>query len=180
MKRIDMYVRPNRPDLDATKTPTLIDIAWSAGIYEGEGNIRLCGRGKRGLAASVAQKDPEILYRMRDWFGGSIGNPSGGNCCYKFDICGDRARVFIALAYPYLSKRRKMQVDATGAMEFMVGASPEGLSMEELKDRLVGFYKSHGKYVHEGTPEERKRQQGRDYMRQKRAADKQAKIVSIA
>jgi hypothetical protein len=179
MKRIQFYVRPNRPELEASATPSLIDIAWSAGIYEGEGTIRLCGRGKRGLALAVAQKDPEILHRMRDWFGGSVGNPSGGNCCYRLDICGDRARVFIALTYPYLSKRRKIQVDATGALEFMNGSAPDGCSMEDLKSRLMAFYKSHGKYVHEGTPEARKREQNRDYMRQRRAEVK-ARVVSIA
>ena len=180
MKRIAMYVRPNRPDLDAVKVPTLIDIAWAAGIYEGEGNVRLCGRGKRGLAAAVAQKDPEILYRLRDWFGGSVGGPSPTNCCYKFDICGDRARIFMGLVYPFLSKRRQVQVDGTGALEYLNGVSPSGLTLDQLKGHLAAFYQGHGKYVYEGTPESRKRQQGRDYMRKRRAEEKAAKVVAIA
>ena len=175
-----MYVRPNRPDLDATKVPTLIDIAWTAGLYEGEGNIRLCGRGKRGLALAIPQKDPEILYRTRDWFGGSVGGPSPSNCCYKLDICGDRARIFIGLVYPFLSKRRKMQVDATGALEYLNGLPSVGLSMDDLKTQLADFYKSHGKYVYEGTPEAIKRQRGRDYMRNRRVEEKAGKVVSIA
>ena len=28
-----------KPELDATKTPTLLDIAWAAGVYEGEGTV---------------------------------------------------------------------------------------------------------------------------------------------
>src|SRR6266436_5401169 len=106
MKR-SFWLRANRQDLNATKVPTALDIAWSAGVYEGEGHVRLCGIKKRGLALAVSQKDPEILYRLRDWFGGSVGGPSPTNCCYKFDICGDRARIFMGLVYPFLSKRRQ-------------------------------------------------------------------------
>lgn len=51
--------RPNRPDLDATKVPSALDIAWAAGIYEGEGCARLCGRGKRSFAVHVVQKEPQ-------------------------------------------------------------------------------------------------------------------------
>src|SRR6267154_2064794 len=114
----------DRPDLDATKVPTLIDVAWSAGIYEGEGHSRLCGRGKRSLAVGIAQKDPEILYRIRDWFGGSVryhmarysGKPYK---LHTLHICGDRARIFLAAIYYLLSARRKSQITVINALEFM-------------------------------------------------------------
>jgi hypothetical protein len=133
--------RPNRPELDATKVPTAIDIAWSAGVYEGEGTARLCGRGKRSLAVSVPQKDPEILYTLRDLFGGSVNAPCG-NPCYKWDICGDRARIFLALIYSFLSSRRRAQVDATDALEFLDGKFPAGMSLEDLALHLASFYES--------------------------------------
>ncbi|HYR42164.1 MAG TPA: hypothetical protein VER98_04005 [Terriglobia bacterium] len=126
--------------MDATKVPTPIDIAWSAGVYEGEGTARLCGRGKRSLAVSVPQKDPEILYTLRDLFGGSVNPPSGGNPCYKWDICGDRARIFISLIYSFLSSKRRAQVDGTDALEFLRGTFPEGLSIEDLAFHLAAFY----------------------------------------
>jgi hypothetical protein len=103
--------RPNKPELDATKVPTALDIAWSAGIYEGEGTCRLCGHTKRGFMVSVAQKDPELLYRLRDWFGGSIRGVSKSGC-HNWEICGDRARIFVALIYAVLTSRRKIQADA--------------------------------------------------------------------
>jgi hypothetical protein len=179
MKRIAMYVRPNRPDLDATKVPSAIDIAWSTGIYEGEGTCRLAGV-RRGLMASVVQKDPEILYRLRDWFGGSVRDNGAKIDCHTWDICGDRCRVFLALCYSFLSARRKVQVDKTNALEFMSGMSPAGLSQSDLQGRLVAFYKENGKYLYEGSPESVKRQRGRDYMRQRRAEEKAEKVVAIA
>lgn len=132
--------RSNKPELDATKIPSLIDIAWSAGIYEGEGSIRLCGRGKRSLAGSVPQKEPEILYELRDWFGGSVCIPWRKQACHTWNICGDRARIFIALIYPYLSSRRRSQVDATDALDFLDGKSPESMTQEDLALYLAAFY----------------------------------------
>lgn len=132
--------RPNRPELDATKVPTAIDIAWSAGVYEGEGTARLCGRGKRSLAISVPQLEPEILLRMRDWFGGSVCAPSGKNPCFVWHICGDRARIFIALIHSFLSAKRRIQVDTTDALEFLDGKSPESMSIEDINLHLAAFY----------------------------------------
>src|SRR5271170_6920004 len=112
MKLNPMYVRPGRPDLDATKVPSLIDIAWSAGIYEGEGCCRLAGKTKRGLMIQVAQKDPELLYRLRDWFGGSVkfahcSTVPADQQVYSWSACGDRARIFLALIYSFMTARRK-------------------------------------------------------------------------
>jgi hypothetical protein len=179
-----MWIKPNNPALDATKVPTAIDIAWAAGIYEGEGSARLCGRGKRSLHVGIPQKDPEILYRLRDWFGGSVGKPSGGNPCYHFDICGDRARIFLALVYHFLSVRRKTQVDATNALEFLRGASPSGMTMDQLKERVISFNdeeksKKWSSPVFRRTKQFRK--YSRDKMRQYRGTKPEKfKVVSIA
>ena len=54
---------------DPVKTPTELDIAWVAGFYEGEGHVS----GIKGRTmAHLSQKDPEILFRVRELFGGSI------------------------------------------------------------------------------------------------------------
>lgn len=139
-----MSIRPNYAELEATKIPTAIDIAWAAGIYEGEGTCRLCGRGKRSFALAVVQKEPEILIRLRDWFGGNISLPSPGHktSCHTWNACGDRARIFLALIYPFLSARRKLQADLTGALEFMAGLPTDGISMEELTSKLETFSQS--------------------------------------
>jgi hypothetical protein len=135
--------RPNRPDLDATKMPTDVDVAWAAGIFEGEGTVRLAGKTKRGFMIQVPQKDPELLYWLRDLFGGSVGKPCGSNPCSTWNICGDRARIFSAQIYSYLTSRRKQQIDGTRGLDFLKGASPEGLSVAELHVRMVAFYEEH-------------------------------------
>lgn len=155
MKINSMYVRPNREDLNATAVPSMEDIAWSAGVYEGEGTARLCGSNsktgkiKRGLAVSVPQKDPEILYRMRDWFGGSVC--TGKHVCTTWNICGDRARIFLALIYKFMSARRREQIDATCALEFLRGESPLGLSSDQLKSRLLAVYEEHKETTWRGS-----------------------------
>jgi hypothetical protein len=140
------WTRPNNPALDATKVPTAIDIAWSAGIYEGEGTCRLCGKGKRGFMISIVQKDPELLYRMRDWFGGSIG-PLTKSGCYTLSICGDRARLFAGLIYGFMTARRKAQIDATGAFDVFSSVSPVGLNIAQLQSLMDGFYAEHSQDV---------------------------------
>lgn len=139
-KNKTMWTKGNKPELDATKVPTALDIAWSAGIYEGEGSCRLCGKTKRGFMVSVAQKDPELLYRLRDWFGGSIQDQNPNHECYVWNACGDRARIFIALVYDVMTSRRKSQIEATGALDFLRGTYPAGLSIVHLKSIMFEYY----------------------------------------
>lgn len=141
--------RPNRPDLDATKVPTELDIAWAAGIYEGEGCCRLCGKTKRGLMVQVTQKDHELLYWLRDWFGGSIQKQGTQGNCGVWNCCGDRARIFLALIYPRMTVRRKQQIDATNALEYLGAASPVGLTLAQLTNKLEEFYETHRAMVRE-------------------------------
>lgn len=137
-----MWVRGNKPELAATKVPSAIDIAWSAGIYEGEGTCRLCGAGagKRGFMASVVQKQPELLYKLRDWFGGNVRKLARNNECYIWDICGDQARIFIALIYGFMTARRKAQIDATRVLYFLGSASPVGLNTAQLLTAMEVYY----------------------------------------
>jgi hypothetical protein len=145
--------RPNRPELEATKIPTAIDIAWSAGIYEGEGCCRNCGKGKRGFMISVGQKDPELLYRLRDWFGGNIQDQSPKHDFRLWNACGDRARIFIALIYGYMTARRRSQIDSTGALDFLDGESSVGMSLQELNNRLELLYQKHRETNWSSNPE---------------------------
>ena len=64
--------------LAPTAHPTTLDIAWAAGIHEGEG---WCGRtsanrktGKTSTTETIniAQKDHWLLFRLKALFGGSI------------------------------------------------------------------------------------------------------------
>ena len=132
-----------KPELDATKTPTLLDIAWAAGVYEGEGTVH-----QRRIASAqteVVQKDPEILYRLRDWFGGSVGMQGGGSTpeawrCHSWTVCGDRCRLFVALIYGYLSARRRAAIDATRTLEFLRGQSPVAPRCPRFRSRHTSVF----------------------------------------
>jgi len=126
MKRTYKIVKKDREGLDAVRRPTAIEVAWAAGIYEGEGSCvtTKCSETNRSFAVSVSQKDPELLYRMRDVFGGTISRYErkfNGNVCpiHHWKICGDRARTFIGAIYPFLTARRKEQIESTPACDFL-------------------------------------------------------------
>lgn len=138
----------NNPALEPTKIPTAIDIAWAAGVYEGEGHCRSGSHSPFGIMVSLGQKDPELLYWLRDLFGGSVRFAQcktipAEHQSYSWDVCGDRARLFLARIYPFLTARRRSQVDAIPALVFLKGCSPQGLCLEELKSKLRVFYEEH-------------------------------------
>lgn len=140
-----MKILRHNPALEATKVPTEIEIAWAAGVYEGEGHCRNGSHSHFGIAVSLGQKDPELLYRLRDMFGGSVRFAQCKtipveNQCYTWDVCGDRARLFLARIYSFLTARRKGQVDAIPALEFLAGTSPVGLTMEQLQSALLCYH----------------------------------------
>jgi hypothetical protein len=161
------WTRPNRPELEATKIPSAIDVAWSAGIYEGEGTCRLCGHTKRGFMASVTQKDPELLYRLRDWFGGSVRDNGAGIGVHTWDICGDRARIFMCLIYEFLTVRRREQLDGTNALEFLRSASPIGIPVSVLQSKLLSFYEEERDRRISATGKKRRAQRSEYYQKKK-------------
>ena len=91
----------------ASIAPTLTDLAWAAGIWEGEGNISRgseCWRQR----VCVVQKDTWILHKLKDLFGGSIYRSD--QRCSAWYVSGPRARGFIYTIYSWLSPRRREQV----------------------------------------------------------------------
>jgi hypothetical protein len=123
MERTYKIVKKDWKGLDAIRRPTAIEVAWAAGIYEGEGSC-IAVKKSNSFGVCIAQKDPELLYRMRDLFGGSINAYSrmfnGKECpIHHWKISGDRARTFIAVVYPFLTARRKQQIDSTTAGNFI-------------------------------------------------------------
>jgi hypothetical protein len=152
-----MWVKGNKPELAPTKTPTAIDIAWAAGIFEGEGCCRLCGKTKRGFMAAVVQKDPEILYRLRDWFGGNVRGKDGEYECYTWDVCGDYGRIFMALIYEFMSARRKTQINASAALLFLGDKSSAGLTSVQLREELDAYYAENSRQQRKHQVEQQKK-----------------------
>lgn len=96
--------------LGPTEHPTIKDIAWAAGLYEGEGS---CSRNGDSGGARITQKDRWVCDRMRNLFGGTVGtqtNRSGS--WYIWHVSGPRARGFLMTIFTFLSPRRRVQVKA--------------------------------------------------------------------
>jgi hypothetical protein len=91
----------SRLELAPSLSPTIKDICWAAGIYEGEGHCE-----KHGII-SIPQKDPWILYKLQSLFGGRVSKPP--TQIARWRLCGPRARGFLMTIYSILSPRRQEQ-----------------------------------------------------------------------
>lgn len=91
----------------AVESPTILDIAWAAGIYEGEGHVQ---RQYQRQRCCVTQKDTWILEKLKRLFGGSIYTAKTGAKCSAWYISGPRARGFLYTIFCFLSPRRKQQI----------------------------------------------------------------------
>ena len=97
--------------LAPTESPSVKDIAWAAGVFEGEGTCRdQMGNGSPQL--SVAQKDAWLTARLRALFGGSNKQYVGSNgyVYWKWWLTGPRARGFLMTIYVMCSPRRQLQI----------------------------------------------------------------------
>ena len=116
-----------------TAEPTEKDVIFFAGFYEGEGSA--CGHDRGGTIVQVPQKDPEVLYRARSLWGGSIRH--NNRDVHVWVITGDRARIFLQAIYPLLSTRRKAQIEKAGGLKLSGKKQAEfgGLSKERQEAR---------------------------------------------
>src|SRR6267142_47347 len=104
-------------------------IAWAAGIFEGEGNCTWTSKLQNCQEAMVKQNDPSILLELAKYFGGRV-SPCGGknnlsaNLGNRWRLYGANARHFLATIYPLLSVRRKWQVARVGVFDALqIGGS---------------------------------------------------------
>ena len=92
--------------------PTRENIAWAAGIFEGEGSF--AHSGLRRIRATVSQKDEWILLRLQQFFGGAIAlvhRNDGKPNYFTWTVTGSSARWFIASIESWLSPRRRAQLE---------------------------------------------------------------------
>jgi len=145
------YVKPGS---EAIEHPTTLDIAWAAGIFEGEGSCRakITDRGYIGSAIVIVnQKKPWILQRLQALFGGTLryrdrskynsipqfleGRQIIHSELWDWRISGARARGFIMTIYKFLSPHRKAQIEKTLGL----GRSPRIVSKRRAKDSGEDF-----------------------------------------
>ena len=103
----------------ASSHPSTVDIAWMAGIFEGEGWAGV--RSGTSAGATVTQKEPWILERLQQFVGGSVRNGSKNrryppNQIFHWDVSGSLARGFLMTIYKFLSPHKKRQV--IGALRY--------------------------------------------------------------
>jgi hypothetical protein len=95
------------------------DIAYVAGIIDGEGSICLTSRNKNKLPSpcvSVSSTDPELLFWIKSKFGGKIlgrtSRETHHKQAYVWTIFNRKALSFLRLIRPYLViERRKLRTD---------------------------------------------------------------------
>src|SRR5271155_2414631 len=94
-------------------------LAWAAGIFEGEGCCSWTSRERNCQEVMIKQNDPWILDEFSRIFGGKVSPCKGSNKLshnlgYRWRVSGPTARGFLMTVYSFLSPRRQAQVKAIG------------------------------------------------------------------
>jgi hypothetical protein len=113
------------------------EVAWAAGLFEGEGSIyahRMRSRGSRSndrialLAVQVKMGDEDVVLRFCDAVGvGSVTGPFKGKAAHhrlmwRWRVVSDEAEKTLALLEPFLGTRRRAQLrDVRSAITPPVG-----------------------------------------------------------
>lgn len=97
------YLKSTSHLLVAKSKPTIQDIFFAAGFYEGEGSCS-------NYQAMLTQKDPFVLQKMKQLFGGNLRLVDKDTKIYRLTLTGSRARGFLMTIYKFLSPRRQEQI----------------------------------------------------------------------
>ena len=106
--------------LAPTQHPTMYDIVWAAGIYEGEGH---CSWSK-SVHICVSQKDTWLLEKLKHLFGGNIYYTH--KTCKQWVLTGARARGFAYTVFTFLSPRRRKQITQQFLKDKKLAKFPRG------------------------------------------------------
>ena len=100
----------SKPGREAILSPSINEIYWAAGVYEGEGSGRLHGRS----FATISQKDRWLLDKIKDLFGGVIKYRERAGASkkpiFQWSITGSRSRGFLLTILVLLSPKRQFQI----------------------------------------------------------------------
>ncbi|MFD4428405.1 hypothetical protein, partial [Nocardia sp. NPDC058497] len=100
--------------------PTEVEIAWLAGLLEGEGSFamirsRVGGKVYRYPHIIVNMTDRDVIARVAGLFGGSVYDVpryiEGRKLAYRAQITGSGAAQWMKDLYPWLGKRRRSRID---------------------------------------------------------------------
>jgi hypothetical protein len=98
----------------ATSRPSVRDLAWAAGFYEGEGS---CNYATGSEHMYVGQMERETVDRLQSLFGGSVRQYQGHHIpgyhsqpYWRWTVHGPRARGVLLTLYGLLSTKRRAQI----------------------------------------------------------------------
>ena len=86
------------------------DIAWLAGLIEGEGCFTKC---RESIRISIAMTDKDVIQRVADMWKSPVGvwtHREGCKIPYNTIVCGNSAAGWMMTLYPFLSERRRARV----------------------------------------------------------------------
>lgn len=112
--------RPHKTTPVAACSPTTLELAWAAGLIEGEGTFNRTG-GKHPTIHTerigVRQVNRECIDRLQRLFGGSVNpvdyskNPiSKATILWHWGVYGARARGVMQTLYAFFSQQRRQQI----------------------------------------------------------------------
>ncbi|MGF0319389.1 hypothetical protein [Nocardia fluminea] len=97
--------------------PTAVEIAWLAGLLEGEGSFLMIRSSKvyRYPQIVVNMTDRDVIVRVAGLFGGSVYDipryVEGRKLSYRAQITGSGAAQWMMDLYPWLGERRRSRID---------------------------------------------------------------------
>lgn len=90
--------------------PDPIELAWSAGFFDGEGTTHCqVDSITRSLQTTVGQAERMTLDRFRSAVGVGAVNPNSDNSFFRFAAYSENAMSVLGLLWPYLSDPKKLQ-----------------------------------------------------------------------
>ena len=108
---------------------TTLDIAWFAGILEGEGCFITPTGNRRSESVQITQKEPWILNRIAELFGGLVRvhkqtSRSGVRLYHRWSVFGPRARGIAMTVFSFMSPHRKTQIKGllAGRADYVKGS----------------------------------------------------------
>ena len=81
------------------------DRLWFAGFFEADGYV------SKEQCVIIDQKDPDVLYKVQDIFGGSIVKLATRNL-HRYRLGKSKSVDLLRSIYPFMSPRRKGQIEA--------------------------------------------------------------------
>ncbi len=118
----------------ATPGLTLTERAYLAGFFDGEGCVESNGR-----TVSITNTYPDVLYRFRRIFGGTVGpktdnRESRGRSVWRWAISGVSARRFLWTLLPDLTEKRPQAEAFLNAWTVKTGSPQYKQLLTRLRD----------------------------------------------